>query len=845
MSVVQSKGESPQWLADDEMKELNEEWVERGPSSFDFRNYDPEESGTVKQKPTVNSVVARNNGIDKLHDEVTTTKQNMGNNLHQTPEWKRALNHAENNITNHNSGTMAWNSFFKAPTLKGVEASADKLAIGNSKSYKDYNIPEFNNYTHENSSNQQISAVNDIREISRSSIQHSKIQDDSFSKNPEIEHESDQGAGNDTDNETGYDTENDTNHNIGHDTRNEIYEDGDESLPSSKSRLKVFQKHDTYTNCRLEDLLGTMVKGAEQSNTHSTTGSKSSSESGTESDISEIIQDDNYEAYSSTQTRHWSSTDRRDITTQDFMDNAESLMKKLMGSVSNNLDDIDTEEGAEIKEEASQFQTDSYKSNDSEAEEYTNHQRYQNYEDTDYLRTNGANPSTYESSETSEIFDPKDLSCKSHNGKLGPPVQVSVPNNVKHQNIKIIKQEDIKGIIPSKIGSMNYDEQNRKWHHQNDLHRQDNFDNSLNSRANMTDEHDIFHGIDDLSDTRPVSPSIRSQHSSDAISQTHFSQAQSTTNGICKSYNNTPNKKFIINNNLINNFEPSVLDLENEKGLDFQQKLQSIKGCIIETPRSIQFPNTLDKEVSFALPSDHVSTEQNDKSLVSPALLNNVAYSGVHHISNDVTHISQIDSSFGHSMTQLVEAFTTRYPNQMLWDKLTSVDISNSSLESLARLNTICPFVKTLDASHNNISVLQGIPFSVTRLDMRVNNLSNLSNFGGLDNIQYLNIAFNEIETFNCLSHLSHLRELTADGCPVTNLNGLSRIDGLLKLSVKGGLLETLDGGELKLSLLQTLNLSSNKIKQVSRLEQLISLRSLNLGMFFFCFFCFCCFCFY
>lgn len=830
MSVVQSKGESLQWLADDEMKELNEEWVERGPSSFDFRTYDPEESGTVKQKPTFGSVVARNNGIDKLHDEVTTTKQNMGNNVHQTPEWKRALNHAENNnITNHNGGTMAWNSFFKAPTLKGVETSADKLTIGNSKSYKDDNIPEFNNYTHENSSNQHIPAVNDIREISRPSSYHGKIHD-SFSKNPEIEHESHQNAGNDTGNETGYDTGNDTDH--GHDTGNEIYEDGDESLPSSKSRLKVFQKHDTYTNCRLEDLLGTMVKGTGQSTTHSTTGPKSLSESATGSDISEIIQDDNYEAYSSTQTRHWSSTDRRDITTQDFMDNAESLMKKLMGSAPSNLDDIDTEEGAEIKEEASQFQTDSYKSIDSDAEEYINHQRYQYYEDTDYLRTNEANPSAYESSEPSEIFDPKDLSGKSHSGKLGPPAQVSVPNNVRHQNIKIIKQEDIKGIIPSIIGSMNYDEQNRKWHHQNDIHHQDNFDNSLNSRANMTDEHDIFHGIDDLSDTRPVSPSIRSQHSSDPISQTHFSQAQSTTNGICKSYNNTANKKFIINNSLINHFEPSMLDLGNEKGLNFQQKLQSIKGCLIETPRSIQFSNTLDKEVSFALPSDHLSAEQHDKPLVSPALLNNVAYSGIHHISNDVTHISQIDSSFSHSMTQLVEAFTTRYPNQMLWDKLTSVDISNSSLESLTRLNTICPFLKTLDASHNNISVLQGIPFSVTRLDMRVNNLTNLSNFGGLDNIQYLNVAFNEIETFNCLSHLSHLRELTADGCPVTNLNGLSRIDGLLKLSVKGGLLETLDGGELKLSLLQTLNLSSNKIKQVARLEQLISLRSLDLGMF-------------
>ena len=635
-------------------------------------------------------------------------------------------------------------------------------------------------------------------------------------------------TGNDTNNDAGYDVGHDT----GHDTGNEIHEDGDESLPSSKSRLKVFQKHDTYTNCRLEDLLGSMVKGSGQSTTHSTTGFQSHSEPATETDNSEI-QDDTDEIYSSTQTRHWNSADRRDITTQDFMDNAESLMKKLMGSAPGDLEDTDAEEVTGVKEEPSQFQTDSYESVDSEAEDYTNSQKYQIYEQNDYLRSDTVNTNEYQNSELPESLDLEDpASSHLHNGRLGPPAHVSAPKSIMRQNIKVIKQEDIKGIIPSIIGSMNYDEQNRKWHHHNEIHQHNRFDSSMNSRANVTDEHDIFHGIDDLSDTRPGSPSIRSQHSSDPISHSHFTQVQSTTNGNYENHNNIINKKFFINNNIINQYEPGILGLENEEGLDFQQKLQSIKGCLIETPRSIQFPGTFDKEVSFALPPDHSSTERHDKSLISPVLLNNVAYSGIHPLSTDITHISQIDSSFSHSMSHLVEVFTTRYPNQMLWDKLTSVNISNGTLESLARLNTICPFLKTLDASHNNISILQGIPFSVTRLDVSHNSLTNLSNFGGLDNIQYLNVAFNDIETFNCLSHLSHLRELIADGCPVTNLNGLSRIDGLLKLSVKGGQLEVLDGAELKLSLLQTLNLCSNKIRRVDRLEQLVSLRSLDLGKF-------------
>jgi hypothetical protein len=866
MSVVQSESGSLQWLAEDEMKELDEEWVERGASSFDFRTYDQEESGTVKQKATYDSVVVRDGTSN--YDDVATTKQNIQKNVHQTPEWKRALNRAENNHNlNQNGGTMAWNSFFKAPTLKGAEMDIGHTEVENSSLYNEGQSGDLNGYSNHNINSQHVPATNDINEVDLPSGLHNRIQDDANANGLGTGHENRHNAGknidndansdtdndigndadndarndigndngnyhgndsgNDTDNDTGYDTGHDT----GHDTGNEIHEDGDESLPSSKSRLKVFQKHDTYTNCRLEDLLGTMVKGSGRSTTHSTTGFQSHSDLATETDNSEI-QDETDEVYSSTQTRHWNSADRRDITTQDFMDNAESLMKKLMGSAPGDLDDTDAEEMTGMKEETSQFQTDSYESVDSEAEDYANSQRYQNYERTGYLKSNIMNTNEYQNNELPRPLDPEDpASSHPHNGRLGPPANVSAPKNPMRQNIKIIKQEDIKGIIPSIIGSMNYDEQNRKWHHQDEIHQHGRFDNSMNSRANITDEHDIFHGIDDLSDTRPGSPSIRSQHSSDPISHSHFTQPQATTNGNYENHNNIINKKFVINN-IINQYEPGILGLENEEGLDFQQKLQSIKGCLIETPRSIQFPGTFDKEVSFALPPDHLSTERHDKPLISPVLLNNVAYSGIHPLPNDITHISQIDSSFSHSMSHLVEVFTTRYPNQMLWDKLTSINISKGTLESLARLNTICPFLKTLDASHNNISILQGIPFSVTRLDVSHNSLTNLSNFGGLDNIQYLNVAFNDIETFNCLSHLSHLRELIADGCPVTNLNGLSRIDGLLKLSVKGGLLEALDGAELKLALLQSLNLSSNKIKRVDRVEQLVSLRSLDLGKF-------------
>ena len=136
----------------------------KGTSSFDFRTYDEEESGTVNQKPTYGSVVVRDGTSN--YEDVATTKQNIEKNAHQTPEWKRVLNHAENNNNlNQNGGTMAWNSFFKAPTLKSAEMNISHIEAENFSFYNEGQSDDLNGYSNQSMNGQHVSATNDINGV--------------------------------------------------------------------------------------------------------------------------------------------------------------------------------------------------------------------------------------------------------------------------------------------------------------------------------------------------------------------------------------------------------------------------------------------------------------------------------------------------------------------------------------------------------------------------------------------------------------------------------------------------------------------------------------------------------
>ena len=81
------------------------------------------------------------------------------------------------------------------------------------------------------------------------------------------------------------------------------------------------------------------------------------------------------------------------------------------------------------------------------------------------------------------------------------------------------------------------------------------------------------------------------------------------------------------------------------------------------------------------------------------------------------------------------------------------------------------------------------------------------------------------------LSSLIHLRELRVDNNLLTSLDGVLRLDGLLKLSAKQNQISCLDFTGSRLTRLEVLECQKNCIGWVEGVEELVHLMSLHLGM--------------
>lgn len=80
------------------------------------------------------------------------------------------------------------------------------------------------------------------------------------------------------------------------------------------------------------------------------------------------------------------------------------------------------------------------------------------------------------------------------------------------------------------------------------------------------------------------------------------------------------------------------------------------------------------------------------------------------------------------------------------------------------------------------------------------------------------------------LACLRHLRELRADGNTIASVEGLERMDGLVKLSLEGNALRALDLQAFRWTRLEMLNVSGNRLERVDGLAGLQALVALNVG---------------
>ena len=109
------------------------------------------------------------------------------------------------------------------------------------------------------------------------------------------------------------------------------------------------------------------------------------------------------------------------------------------------------------------------------------------------------------------------------------------------------------------------------------------------------------------------------------------------------------------------------------------------------------------------------------------------------------------------------------------------------------RLDELCYHLEELDVSDNKINQVEGIPYSMRRLQAQNNCLNGLTSWTTLVNLQHLDISGNDIDRLDGLAELVHLRILKADNNKIRSLQGILHLDGLMELSVRGNEIDTVD----------------------------------------------------
>ncbi|KAI0385275.1 hypothetical protein F5Y04DRAFT_245433 [Hypomontagnella monticulosa] len=226
-------------------------------------------------------------------------------------------------------------------------------------------------------------------------------------------------------------------------------------------------------------------------------------------------------------------------------------------------------------------------------------------------------------------------------------------------------------------------------------------------------------------------------------------------------------------------------------------------GCLSLSPLSDFTMHQADQscglEVSYVVGDRYLATGDGSKKIMSKAIQN------------------------------LVEKITEVEPFEPDWESMHELDINDKQLTTLHMLDEFCTSVVTLNASNNSIEHLDGVPGSVRNLRITHNHLSELTAWGHLMNLQYVDVSDNQINSLHAFKDLVHLRNLRADNNRITSLDGIKMHDSLQVLRARGNLLESVNFDGTKLQRLTELDLANNQISSIHGIEQLTSLITINL----------------
>ncbi|KAH6620667.1 hypothetical protein B0J18DRAFT_398485 [Chaetomium sp. MPI-SDFR-AT-0129] len=181
------------------------------------------------------------------------------------------------------------------------------------------------------------------------------------------------------------------------------------------------------------------------------------------------------------------------------------------------------------------------------------------------------------------------------------------------------------------------------------------------------------------------------------------------------------------------------------------------------------------------------------------------------------------------SIRELVDKLAEVEPFEPYWEDMRELELRDKGLSALHALDEYCGQLESLDVSKNKIRNLGGIPSSILHLRAAHNQLSSLTAWTHLMNLQYIDVSNNGLESLAVFKNLVHLRSLRADNNQITSLDGIKFHKGLQTLRVRGNLIEQVDFDGNTLHQLTDLDLRNNQIRSVAHVEQLAALTSLNL----------------
>ena len=153
----------------------------------------------------------------------------------------------------------------------------------------------------------------------------------------------------------------------------------------------------------------------------------------------------------------------------------------------------------------------------------------------------------------------------------------------------------------------------------------------------------------------------------------------------------------------------------------------------------------------------------------------------------------ELEDRFSLAIRKLTAKITDVEPYEPYWEHLRKLDLRNKDLGTLYMLENFCQRIEELDVSRNELGQLHGVPATVRVLRARRNRFSSITAWGHLQNLQYLDVSGNQLETLKGIGCLLHLRELKADDNQICNLDGIEGLTGLIKLRLRGNSLTKVD----------------------------------------------------